>query len=103
METTTRTMEIARTIIEQIKSGDRSALMAWGANSFCAISESKVHEGGVSFKVNGLKHKGWVKVCLTWADVYDVAFINKKREVVKTFEGAYCDMLVPVIDWIEGR
>ena len=103
METLSRTMEIAKTIIEQINYTDSSALMAWGANSFCAISESKEFEGGVSFKVNGLIHKGWVKVCLRWVDDYTIIFINKNREVVKSFEGAYCDMLVPVIDWIERR
>lgn len=93
----------SRTIINQINDADRSALMAWGANSFCAISESKEFEGGVSFKVNGLIHKGWIKVCLRWVDDYTIIFINKNREVVKTFEGAYCDMLVPAIDWIEGK
>ena len=103
METTKRTTEIAQTILNQIKYGDKWALMAWGANSFCALSETKEFEGGVSFKVNGLVHKGWVKICLRWADDYTIIFINKNREVVKTFEGAYCDMLVPVIDWIEGR
>lgn len=103
METNERTMEIAKTILEQIKYGDRSALMDWGANSFCAISESKEFQGGLTFKVNGLTHKGWVKVCLRWVDDYTIIFINKNRDVVKTFEGAYCDMLVPVIDWIEGK
>lgn len=103
MKTTTKTMEIAQTILNQIKCRDRSALMAWGANSFYAISESKEFQGGLAFKVNGLNHQGWVKICLTWNDVYDITFINKKREVVKTYEGAYFDMLVPVIDWIEGR
>jgi hypothetical protein len=103
METTSRTMEIAKTIIEQINYADRSALMAWGANNFCAISNSKEFEGGVSFKINGLKFKGWVKIGLTYKDDYSVLFINKKREVAKTVEGVYCDMLVEVIDWIEGR
>lgn len=103
METSLRTMEIAKTIINQINYADRSALMAWGANSFCAIGESKEFEGGVSFKVSGKVHKGWIKVCLRWVDDYTIIFINKNREVVKTFEGAYCDMLVPVIDWIEGK
>jgi len=103
METSSRTMEIVKTIIEQINHADRSAFMTWGANSFCAISESKEFEGGVSFKVNGLIHKGWVKICLRWVDDYTIIFINKNREEVKTFDGAYCDMLVPIIDWIEGR
>jgi hypothetical protein len=96
-------MEIAQTILAQIKYADRSALMAWGASNFAAIGESKEFEGGLAFQVNGLTHKGWVKVCLRWVDDYTVVFINKKREVVKTTEGAYCDMLVPVIDWIEGK
>jgi hypothetical protein len=103
METTTRTMEIAQTVLEQIKYADRSALMAWGAKNFSAISESKEFEGGLAFQVNGLVHQGWVKIHLRWVDDYTITFINKNREVVKTIEGAYCDMLVPVIDWIEGR
>lgn len=103
METTTRTMEIAQTILDQIKYADRSALMAWGAKNFSAISESNEFEGGLAFQVNGLQHKGWVKICLRWADDYTIIFINKNREIVKTFEGAYCDMLVDVIDWIEGK
>lgn len=103
MATTTRTMKIAQIILDQIKYADRSALMAWEANSFCAISESKEFEGGLCFKVNGLKHKGWVKIGLRWADDYSIIFINQNREVVKTIEGVYCDMLVDVIDWIEGK
>ena len=103
METSSRTMEIAKTIIEQINHTDRSALMAWGAKNFLAISESKDFKGGLAFQVNGLHHKGLVKVCLRWVDDYTIIFINRNREVVKSFEGAYCDMLVPAIDWIEGR
>jgi hypothetical protein len=103
MDTTTRTMEIAQTILEQIKYADRSALWAWGATNFSAIIECKEFQGGLAFQVNGLVHKGCVKVCLRWVDDYTIIFVNKKREVVKTFEGAYCDMLVPVIDWIEGK
>jgi hypothetical protein len=97
------TMHIAKTILEQIKYADRSALMAWGAKSFAAVSQSKEFQGGLSFRVNGIVHQGWVTVKLRWVDDYTIIFTNKKREVVKTFEGAYCDMLVPVIDWIEGR
>ena len=77
--------------------------MAWGATNFAALSESKEFQGGLVFKVNGLTHQGWVKICLRWVDDYTIVFINRNREVVKTFEGAYCDMLVPVIDWIEGK
>jgi hypothetical protein len=70
---------------------------------FCAISETEEFQGGLSFQVNGLTHQGWVKVCLRWADDYTIIFIDENRKVVKTFERAYFDMLVPVIDWIEGK
>jgi len=103
METSSQTMEIARTILEQIQYADRSALLAWGATNFAVISESKEYQGGLAFKVNGLTHKGWVKVCLRWVDDYTIIFINKNREIVKTLVGCYCDMLVEVIDWIEGK
>ena len=103
MSTETNTMEIAKTILGQIHYADRSALMAWGAQNFAAISESKEFQGGIAFQVNGLTHQGWVKVQLRWVDDYTITFINKKREVVKIVEGAFCDMLVPVIDFIEGK
>ena len=96
-------IEIAKTIMEQIKYTDRFALMAWGATNFTAIEESKEFQGGLMFKVNGLTHQGYVKVCLRWVDDYTIYFIAKNSEVVKTFEGAYCDMLVQVIDWVEGK
>jgi hypothetical protein len=101
--TASNTMEIAKTILEQIQYADRSALMAWGAQNFAAIGESKEFQGGLAFQVNGLTHQGMVKVCLRWADDYSIIFVNKEQETVKTFERAYCDMLVPVIDWIEGK
>lgn len=101
MSTTTETMQIAKTIIDQIKYADRSALMAWGSSNYAAISPSKEFQGGLSFKVNGLKHQGWVCIKLRWLDDYTIVFTNKKREVVKTVEFCYCDMLVSVIDWIE--
>ena len=86
MESNSKTMEIAQTILDQIKYADRSALMAWSAKNFSAISESKEFQGGLAFQVNGLTHKGWVKVCLRWIDDYTIVFINKNREVVKTFD-----------------
>ena len=103
MSTTTQTMAIAETILEQIKYADRYALWAWGATNFVALQESRDYQGGLEFHVNGLTHKGWIKVCLRWVDVYTIIFINKNLEVVKTTEEIYCDMLVPAIDWIEGK
>lgn len=96
-------VQIARTILNQIKNLDRNALMAWGANSFCSVSKSKTRVGGLSFQVNGLTHNGWVTIELDWLDTYTVIFTNRNRDVVKTCEGVYCDMLVDVIDFIEGK
>lgn len=102
-EIESNTMSIAKTIISQIKYGDRAALMAWGAINFVALEETKEFQGGVRFKVNGLKFKGYVQVQLRWVDDYTISFLSKTGEVKKQVEGAYCDMLVDVIDWIEGR
>jgi hypothetical protein len=96
-------IQIAQTVMNQIKHFDRSALMAWGAKSFCALDENKERAGGLSFQVNGLTHKGWVTIELDWMDTYTVIFTNRSREVVKRVEGVYCDMLVDVIDFIEGK
>ena len=96
-------IQIAQTIINQIKCSDRYALMAWGAKNFVALPECKEFQGGVRFKVNGLTFKGWVAVELTWLDEYKVSFINSRAEVVKESNGVYCDMLVDIIDWVENK
>jgi hypothetical protein len=96
-------VQIALTILNQIKYLDKYALMAWGAKQYVSLSECKDFQGGVRFKVNGLTFKGWVKVELTWIDEYKVSFINRKAEVVKAYEGVYCDMLVDIIDYVEGK
>ena len=103
METSSQTMEIARTILNQIQYADHSALMAWGATNFAAISPSRDYQGGLAFQVLGLKHQGWVKVLLRWVDDYTIEFINQDRQLIKTTKECYCDMLVPIIDWIEGN
>ncbi len=100
---TNTSIQIAQIILNQIKSIDRSALFAWGAKNYVALPESKDFQGGVIFKVNGLTFKGWVKVELTWLDEYKISFINKKAEVIKSYEGVYCDMLVDIIDYVEGK
>ncbi len=96
-------IEIANTIINQIKVLDRLALMCYGAKNFIALPKSKQYQGGVQFYVSGLKHKGYVKIELRWVDDYSVTFINSKNQEVKSFQNVYCDMLVGVLDWIEGR
>jgi methylaspartate ammonia-lyase len=96
-------MEIARTILEQIKYVDKWALMAYGATNFIALQETKDFQGGVKFKVNGLKHKGTVMVQLKWIDTYTITFVNNNGVAVKEVEDVYCDTLVDVLDYIEGK
>ena len=102
-QNTSITMEIAQTILNQIKYTDRSALMAWGAKGFTAQLESKEFQGGVKFLVNGLKFKGIIRIMLRWVDDYTLTFTSVSGKEIKRFEGIYCDQLVEVIDWIEGR
>lgn len=96
-------MEIAKTIIAQIKFADKWALMAYGSTNYMALPESKEYQGGLQFKVNGFKHKGTVRIQLKWIDTYTITFLNKKGEVKKEVEDVYCDMLVDVLDYIEGK
>ncbi|WP_158729054.1 MULTISPECIES: hypothetical protein [unclassified Flavobacterium] len=96
-------MEIAKTIIEQIKYADKWALMAYGSKNFLALPESKDFQGGLQFQVNGLKHKGTVRIQLKWIDTYTILFISKKGDTIKEVKDVYCDMLVDILDWIEGK
>jgi hypothetical protein len=95
--------EIAKTILQQIQYGDRWFLPAVGARNFLALPQTKDFQGGVRFNVNGLKHKGIVRIELRWVDDYTISFLSKTGETIKQVEGAYCDMLVPILDWVEGK
>ena len=97
-----QSLEIAQTIIDQIKFADRSALMAWGATKFMALPESKEFQGGVQFKVNGLSFVGTVVVQLRWVDDYVVSFV-KNNKIEHSVSGVYCDMLVDIIDYVENK
>lgn len=99
--TTNNTMELAKEILNQINCGDRWFLPAVGANHFAAIAQKDGFVGGLEFKVNGLNHKGWAKIRLTWMDEYEISFINRNRDIVKTVGGVYCDELMEVLDWVE--
>jgi hypothetical protein len=98
-----QSVQIAKTIIQQIKACDFWFLGAVGAKNYIALPESTEFQGGVRFKVNGLKHKGYVSIELRWADDYTITFLNRTGAVVKTTKGVYCDMLVDILDWVEGK
>jgi hypothetical protein len=95
--------EIAQTIINQIKYADVWFLPSIGATGFKFMDESKEFQGGLRFSCNGLVHKGYVEVLLKWIDTYTVRFIDLQNNVVKSVNDVYCDELVPVIDYVEGR
>ena len=103
MDTQTQSMEIAKTIIQQVQYGDRWFLPAVGAKNFVALPESKEYQGGVRFSVNGQKHKGYVNIELRWVDDYTISFMGITGEVVKQFKGVFCDMLIDVLDYCEGK
>ncbi len=103
METKNETMQIAKTILNQIKSLDRLFLMAVGANNYAAVSINEERAGGIQFKVNGLAHVGWCLIELTYMDTYKVSFVNRKRETVKVVEECYCDQLVEILEFVEGH
>ena len=90
-------MSVAKTILNQIKAIDPSALFAWGAKDL--VSTSK----GLQFRVGGLaKFKGLVHVSYDEGnDLYDVEFFKIRKgmpEVVKKVKGVFCECLVDVID-----
>ncbi|WP_318493563.1 hypothetical protein [Photobacterium leiognathi] len=103
-------IEIANTILAQIKSGHvaaekggdkaisgQHAMMIWGFNEPYAIRESDGCLGGLIFNVNGRFHKGRVIVKLMGNDTYTIEFY-KRNVNVHSISDAYFDDLTPFID-----
>jgi len=94
-------MGIQETILDQINSTDRRAMLAWGAKDLKGSGTS------LFFKVNGPKFsRGWIEVeYKAGPDTYTVkAFKMYKghRKMHKEIDDVYCDSLVQVIDGIVG-
>lgn len=90
-------MNIARTIVSQIKSIDAWALGAWGAKDMVAMPD------GLKFKTSGMvKWKGFVHVKYNYGtDLYDVDFFRirgAKLIVDKAVEGIFVEDLVNTIE-----
>ena len=96
-------VDIANTIIQQIKYADKWALGAYGAQNFTSLKECDVFQGGLKFQVNGYNHQGSVVIQLKWVDTYTISFIDVKGSIVKSAYGIYCDQLVEVLDYIEEK
>lgn len=94
-------MSVAQTILSQIKTLDRSAMIAWGAKDLVNMGE------GLKFKTSGMvKWKGYVHVKYNEGnDLYDIDFFRVRGVDVKTHKqakGIYAEDLVWVIDGVVG-
>lgn len=83
-------LNIAKEIYSQI-SYNTPVFWSWGGHAFKALPR------GLEFKVNGMKHKGTVRIELTYSDTYNVSFIKNKK-VTKSYTDIYCDQLLTLID-----
>ena len=102
--------KIADTIIFQIKTLDKWALMAFGAQKFKVIDSAKyspsaqlkglrgVHLGGVWFKVSGLAFKGDVMITLNGSDLYDIQGYSNKGILKVCLNDVYAEDLVFLLD-----
>jgi hypothetical protein len=93
-------MNIAQTILSQIKALDPMALFAWGAKDLINM------ENGLKFKTTGITpYKGYVYIKLNGKDLYDIQFFKVRNLEVKTdkvVEDVYAEDLVRVIDGVVG-
>lgn len=89
-------MNIAQTILSQIKTLDARALWAWGAKDLVNTGS------GLQFKVGGMaKFKGQVLVKLNASDLYDIEFFKIRKgeiKVTNTFNDVFAEDLVSMID-----
>lgn len=70
-----------------------NTVWSWGFNS------PKTTQIGLTFKVQGFLHKGWVLVEYNeGSDLFDIKLLTDQLEEVKCIEGVYVDQLVDVID-----
>jgi hypothetical protein len=98
--------QIASTIKAQIMAGDYWALARMGGHSYAALGPNPEGSmGGLQFKVNGSKIKGWVIVRLKANDTYTVTAGRVRRGLwlpVAKVEDVYCDNLAAVIEEMVG-
>lgn len=94
-------MNVAQTIVAQIKTLDRRAFMAWGAKDFVNMGQ------GLKFKSSGLvRWKGYVYVKYNvGTDLYDLDFFRIRGTEIKytkRLEGIFAEDLVNIIDGVVG-
>lgn len=94
-------MTIAKTILNQIKTLDPMAIMAWGARDFVNMGD------GLKFKTSGMvKWKGYVNIQYnSGTDLYDLKFFrirNLKMVNDREYRDVTADYLVHIIDTVVG-
>jgi len=86
-------LTIATEIKRQLLTLGKMKVWSWGAHAWIG-GDNFLH-----FKVNGLKHKGYIKITLNGMDLYDIQFFKKKNAAVISEKlGIFFDDLVDVID-----
>jgi hypothetical protein len=85
-------MEMANYILSILKT-DLNIVWSWGFHN------PKSLENGLSFKVQGFLHKGWVLVEYNeGSDLFDIRLLTDQLKEVKSIEGVYFDKLINAID-----
>lgn len=71
------------------------AVFSWGFHRPTALPD----DGGLAFKVDGFKHRGWVFVKYNEGkDLFDVELRDNAMTIIRVIEDVYFDQLVNVID-----
>lgn len=85
-------MEMANYILSILRT-NLNIVWSWGFNS------PKPVQNGLTFKVQGFLHKGWVLVEYNeGSDLFDIKLLTNQLKEVKSIEGIYVDQLIDVID-----
>lgn len=85
-------MEMANYILSILRT-NLNIVWSWGFHN------PKPLENGLSFKVQGFLHKGWVFVEYNEdSDLFDIKLLTDQFKEVKSIEGIYVDQLIDVID-----
>lgn len=70
-------------------------VFSWGFHSPMALPD----DGGLAFKVDGFKHRGWVFVKYNEGkDLFDIELRGNDMTIISVIEDVYFDQLVNVID-----
>lgn len=89
--TQNQSVQVAKTIHQQLMGLGKIKVWSWGANSWSVLNN------GLTFKVQGFKFTGTVNIVLVPNDTYKIEFVNA-NDIVKEFADVYFDEMVDLID-----